>query len=162
MVHITYLFTGFSILSGIEIAYFIIKTAIGIFQSYCRNLQIKDTVKPGSFQWKCKISFTFLFIHSPTMTSIGKIVQKTLSEFLESSSIHGLVYIASSRNKLGKISWTVITLLGFVAAGYLIYDSFNDWAESPTVTSMETFPISEVPFPEVTVFSSWVKHCSQL
>ena len=41
--------------------------------------------------------------------------------------------------------------MGFGAAGYLIYDSFHDWAESPTVTSIETFPISEVPLPEVTI-----------
>ena len=42
-------------------------------------------------------------------------------------------------------------MFGFVSAGYLIYNSFHDWAESPTITSVETFPISEVPFPEVTV-----------
>ena len=42
-------------------------------------------------------------------------------------------------------------MLAFAVAGYLIYDSLNDWAESPTVTSLETFPISELPFPEVTV-----------
>ena len=52
---------------------------------------------------------------------------------------------------MAKALWALATLMGFMAAGYIIYDSFNDWAESPTVTSMETLPISEVPFPEVTV-----------
>ena len=92
-----------------------------------------------------------LDLHIPLTGSTLSDIQTTLCEFLESSTIHGLVYINRSRSKWGKISWTVITLLGFSTAGYLIHDSFNDWAESPTVTSVETFPISEVPFPEVTV-----------
>ena len=85
------------------------------------------------------------------MTSSWKTVQTTLCEFLESSTIHGLVYISTCKSILAKGLWICIITLGFGAAGYLIYDSFNDWAESPTVTSVETFPISEVPFPEVTV-----------
>ena len=85
------------------------------------------------------------------MTSSWRTVQTTICEFLESSTIHGLVYISTSKTILAKVLWICIITLGFSTAGYLIYDSFYDWAESPTVTSVETFPISEVPFPEVTV-----------
>ncbi len=61
------------------------------------------------------------------MTASGwRDVRTTLCEFLESSTIHGLVYISSSRTKVAKTLWALATLLGFVAAGYLIYDSFHD------------------------------------
>merc|ERR1711994_1092728 len=85
------------------------------------------------------------------MTSSWRTAQTTLCEFLESSTIHGFVYISTSKTILAKLLWICIIALGFGTAGYLIYDSFNDWAESPTVTSVETFPISQLPFPEVTV-----------
>ena len=85
------------------------------------------------------------------MPSSWRMVQTTLCEFLESSTIHGLVYISRSRSKLAKALWICIKSLGFITAGYLIYDSFNDWSESPTITSVETLPISEVPVPEVAI-----------
>ena len=85
------------------------------------------------------------------MTNTWRTAQTTLCEFLESSTIHGLVYISTSKSKLVKLLWIIIVSMGFFSAGYIIYDSFYDWAESPFVTSVETIPISEVPFPGVTI-----------
>ena len=111
------------------------------YQSNWRNWPKKDIVKPASLPGKCIIHpFTLHYVHSPTIAYIWI----TLFEFLESSKIHGLVYISTSKSTLAKLLWTVITMVGFGTAGYLIYDSFNDWAESPTVTSVEIFPISEL------------------
>ena len=70
--------------------------------------------------------------------------------FLESSTIHGLVYIAKNR-RLWKLFWTTTVLVGFVAAGVMIYQSFKDWSESPVTTTIETIPISELKLPKVTV-----------
>ena len=70
--------------------------------------------------------------------------------FLESSTIHGLSYIASTE-KLIRLFWIFVVITGFSGASFLIYQSFQSWADSPIVTAIETFPIEEVTFPKVTV-----------
>ena len=54
------------------------------------------------------------------MTSTWRTVQTTLCEFLESSTIHGLVYISTSNTSLAKVLWICIIAFGFGTAGYLI------------------------------------------
>ena len=76
---------------------------------------------------------------------------KGVKEFLESSTIHGLVYISTSKTTLVKALWTVIVISGFLAASKLIYDSFLDWAEAPVGTSEETFSVEKMSFPKLTV-----------
>ena len=72
-------------------------------------------------------------------------------EFLESSTIHGLVYISTARAFLVKCFWFLVVAFGFTASVYLIYESFVDWSDSPIGTSEETLPISDVTFPKITV-----------
>ena len=72
-------------------------------------------------------------------------------EFLESSTIHGLTYIATTKNIFFKFFWISIVCTGFALAGILISSSFSSWQKSPVATSIETFPISKVQFPDVTV-----------
>ena len=71
-------------------------------------------------------------------------------DFLESSTIHGLGYISTTKN-LVKIFWIGVVISGFTVALFLISNSFSSWAESPISTSIESFPISEAPFPKVSV-----------
>ena len=73
-----------------------------------------------------------------------------VSAFLESSTIHGLTYISTTR-KYARAFWIIVVLTGFTGAGYLIQTSFQSWAESPIKTTIETLPISELKFPKVTV-----------
>ena len=70
--------------------------------------------------------------------------------FLESSTIHGLTYISTTK-RLVRLFWVLIVIGGFTGAGVLIYQSFQNWAESPVTTTIETLPIKEVIFPKVTV-----------
>ena len=70
--------------------------------------------------------------------------------FLESSTIHGLTYISSTK-KFVKVCWTLIVIGGFTGAGVLIYQSFDNWAESPVTTTIETQPIFKITFPKITV-----------
>ena len=70
--------------------------------------------------------------------------------FLETSTIHGLGWIASSKRYL-RLGWILVVIGGFSAAGYMIYSSFNNWRKNPVVTTIETLPISEITFPNVTV-----------
>ena len=71
--------------------------------------------------------------------------------FLESSTIHGLVYISTTKKRLIKIFWILIVTGGFTGAGYLIYESFNDWSKNPVKTTTENMPITDITFPKVTV-----------
>ena len=70
--------------------------------------------------------------------------------FLESSTIHGLGYISTTR-RLVKLFWIVIVIAGFTGAGILIYKSFQDWDENPVTTTVETQSIRDITFPKVTV-----------
>lgn len=71
-------------------------------------------------------------------------------EFLESTTIHGLSYIASTKRFL-RLFWILIVITGFSTAGFLIYESFQSWKESPITTTIKTLPIEEIRFPKVSV-----------
>ena len=73
-----------------------------------------------------------------------------ISAFLESSTIHGLIYISTTR-KYARAFWIFVVLAGFTGAGYMIHTSLQSWADSPIKTTIETLPISEIKFPKVTV-----------
>ena len=75
---------------------------------------------------------------------------ENIKTFLESSTIHGLTYISTTR-KLVRLFWITVVISGFFGAGYLIYTSFQTWDESPIKTTIETRPITELTFPKVTV-----------
>ena len=59
--------------------------------------------------------------------------------FLESSTIHGLAYIATATSKkYVKLLWTFVVIAGFTCAGILINASFKGWNENPVKTTIET------------------------
>ena len=70
--------------------------------------------------------------------------------FLKSSTIHGLSHITSSK-KDRRFFWILVVVAGFCGAGFLIYQSFEEWAYSPVKTTIETLPINEIKLPKVTV-----------
>ena len=74
-----------------------------------------------------------------------------LKEFLESSTIHGLVYISTSKSKSQKILWFLIVFVSFSIAIFLINSSYSSWNSSPISSVITTVPIAELPFPKITV-----------
>ena len=70
--------------------------------------------------------------------------------FLESSTIHGLSYI-STTSAFSKLFWICTVVCGFLTAGIIISNTALDWEKNPIETSIETFPISEVHFPNIIV-----------
>ena len=73
-----------------------------------------------------------------------------IKPFLETSTIHGLSLIASSKSCL-RLFWITVVVSGFTGAGVLIYQSFSAWDESPVKTIIETRPITGITYPKVTV-----------
>ena len=75
---------------------------------------------------------------------------KYFSEFLESSTIHGLVYISTAK-RFAKLFWILVVVLGFTISGLLIKQAVYNWKHSPIKTTVETTPISDFTFPTVSV-----------
>ena len=70
--------------------------------------------------------------------------------FLESSTIHGLTYISTTRKYI-RLFWILVVIGGFLGASLLIKESFDSWSESPVKITLETTPIAEIRLPKVTV-----------
>ena len=74
----------------------------------------------------------------------------SVKSFLESSTIHGVSYIASP-NRAIRLFWILVVTSCFSIAFYLISESFKSWASNPITTTIEQVPIKEIKFPKVTV-----------
>ena len=75
---------------------------------------------------------------------------RNIKEFLNTSTIHGLYFISKSKG-WSRLFWILVVYGGFFGAGYMIYESFNNWDQSPIATTVETLPISELTLPNVTI-----------
>ena len=73
-----------------------------------------------------------------------------INTFLESSTIHGLIYISTTR-KYTRLFWVLVVVSGFLGASLIIKESFDSWSESPVKTTIETLPIPQIRFPKVAV-----------
>ena len=74
-----------------------------------------------------------------------------IREFLESSNVHGLVYISKSESTWGKVLWALTVVVSFSLAIILISDSFQDWSDQPVSSVISTRPIRDLNFPNVTI-----------
>ena len=74
-----------------------------------------------------------------------------ISEFLESSTVHGLVHISTANNKALRAIWVTIVIGCFAIAITMITNSYNEWHDSPISTTITTHPIEKIQFPAVTV-----------
>ena len=70
--------------------------------------------------------------------------------FLESSTIHGLTYISTTK-KYARLFWILVVISGFTGSILIIRESFQSWSDSPIKTTIETLPISKIKLPKVTV-----------
>ena len=62
----------------------------------------------------------------------------------------GLGFIAQTR-AFARVFWVIVVICGFTLASQLIMASFQNWADNPVTTTVETLPIAEAPFPRITV-----------
>ena len=76
---------------------------------------------------------------------------EAVKEFLEGSTIHGLVHISTAKSKIARVAWLGIVVACFAMAVSMITSSYKEWQESPVSTTITTHPITELKFPTVTV-----------
>ena len=74
-----------------------------------------------------------------------------LKNFLESSTVHGLSYISTSRGIFVKLFWVGVVAAGFTGAGILTNIALQAWDVSPLKTTIESRPITELTLPKITV-----------
>ena len=74
-----------------------------------------------------------------------------LREFLENSTIHGLVFISTSSSRLVKLFWLTVVVTGFSGSTWLIVRNLRAWDRSPISTTIATEAIKDVDFPTVIV-----------
>ena len=69
-----------------------------------------------------------------------------LTAYLESSSVHGVLYLKTGRNMCERLFWSLVILAGLSMSLYSILLTYFDWTHSPTITTIETFthPITKV------------------
>ena len=75
----------------------------------------------------------------------------SLKEFLENSTIHGMVFISTSSSRLVKLFWFLVVATGFSCSIFLIVNNLTAWERSPISTTISTLPIRDVEFPAVIV-----------
>lgn len=63
-----------------------------------------------------------------------------LKEYLESTSIHGLVYLVKGEGILAKVLWFLCTVCSFAMAATLIHLNILHWENSPVMVS-DTRPV---------------------
>ena len=69
---------------------------------------------------------------------------------MESSTIHGLQYISTTKN-IVRLLWIFVVLTCLTTSFLLINQSFKSWAESPIITAIDSQPTSNIRLPKVTV-----------
>ena len=74
-----------------------------------------------------------------------------IQEFLESSTIHGLMRISTAKSQASRLAWVAIVVACFALAISMITSSYKEWQESPVSTTITTHPITVLDFPTVTV-----------
>ena len=75
----------------------------------------------------------------------------TVKEFLEYSTIHGLVFISTSYSRPVRLFWLAVVTAGFTGSIVLIARNLTAWQQSPISTTIDTAPIKDVKFPSVIV-----------
>ena len=78
-----------------------------------------------------------------------------LRDFLENSTVHGLVHISTAKSRAARTLWVTIVIACFAVAIYMITSSYKEWQEAPVSTTITTHPITDLEFPAVTVCPPW-------
>ena len=84
-------------------------------------------------------------------------VSKTLREYSEASSVHGVSYVFSkSLPVLDRLLWSLLTLVALALAAYWSLVAYNNWQENLVTTNLKDTakPVTSLPFPGVTICTS--------
>ena len=81
-------------------------------------------------------------------------LKKSLEEYQEHSTAHGIAYIFSKNVKFSeRIFWFLSILMPIIVAILWTRRIYGDWKSDPILTTVENFayPIEKVKFPAITI-----------
>ena len=84
-------------------------------------------------------------------------VSKTLREYSEASTVHGVSYVFSrSLPLLDRLLWTLLTMIALALAAYWSLTAYSNWQENLVTTILKDTakPVTSLPFPGVTICTS--------
>ena len=84
-----------------------------------------------------------------------KLLIPKVRDFLESSTIHGLVHISTGKNVFIRCIWGMIVVACFSCGIYMIESAVESWVDNPVVTSVDTKAIEQV------LRSAFISPCKQ-
>ena len=84
-----------------------------------------------------------------------KLLFPQVRDFLEASTIHGLVHISTGKNVFIRCIWGMIVVACFSAGIYMIESAVQSWVDNPVVTSVDTKAIEQV------LRSAFISPCKQ-
>ena len=78
---------------------------------------------------------------------------KTLTEYCQNSTIHGLQYCISASALVERILWVGVVCVGFTIAFTLVSSAIQHWIDVPSKVTIKTFsmPATELPYPAITI-----------
>ena len=92
--------------------------------------------------------------------STRKKVTETISEFAESTTIHGFAYLADKKHSWWRAVWMIVVVLALALCLHTFTKLFKDWQDEPVITTLATVaqPIDEIEFPAVTICPQGSNH----
>ena len=79
---------------------------------------------------------------------------KTVEEYAEASTVHGVGYIfASGQHALERLLWVLVVMVGICLPTFFSVEAYLAWADFPVITSVSTtaLPIEDLAWPSVTL-----------
>ena len=87
-------------------------------------------------------------------TKTCPVVTKTVHEYAEATSIHGIAYIfESGRLSFERLLWLILVLVFGFMAFIISMPLLNNFLDNPVLTTVHTsgYPIENVQFPSITI-----------
>ena len=78
-------------------------------------------------------------------------------KFSTETSLHGIKYINEEGRHWGeRVLWVLLCIASVVFGCFIFYPVFERWINFPTITTIfqTNYPISNIPFPAVTICSN--------
>ncbi len=75
---------------------------------------------------------------------------------MRGTTLHGFVYLVEEKSVVVRLIWLVLIVVAFILVGLLFGLSVQEAKDSPFVSTLDSVPIEEVPFPAVTIAPQYI------
>ena len=87
------------------------------------------------------------------MERLKEVLFQTVSEYFNTTTIHGFAYLLKSKSVIERLTWCIIIVSCMGFAGFLIQQALFESEEDPIATTVDLVSVKNVPYPAVTINS---------